>query len=140
VTKKTNADYQREWRKRNSERSKFFRERWNKANPESRRLSTLKARIKRQYGITLEEYEQRFEDMGGKCGICEEVLERGKGKHALDHCHNTGQLRGFLCGKCNRGLGYFQDNPELLTSAVRYLQLYAESQQTADNGRENTRS
>ncbi len=132
--KKTNAQKQREWRKRHPERAKFFCDRWNKANPKSRQLSNLKARIKRQYGITYEEYERRFEATNGKCEICEEALERGRGKHALDHCHETGQLRGFLCSKCNMGLGFFRDNPELLITAAKYLQLYADLDQTANNG------
>ena len=44
-------------------------------------------------------------------------------KWALDHCHESGQFRGFLCRNCNNGLGRFQDNPDLLIKAANYLNL-----------------
>ena len=38
-----------------------------------------------------------------------------------DHCHNSHEHRGWLCGTCNQGLGNFQDNPDLLQKAITYL-------------------
>jgi hypothetical protein len=40
----------------------------------------------------------------------------------LDHCHETGEFRGFLCSNCNLGLGKFKDDPEILLNAIAYLQ------------------
>lgn len=40
----------------------------------------------------------------------------------LDHCHETGQFRGWLCANCNIGLGKFYDDPDLLTKAIQYIQ------------------
>ena len=39
----------------------------------------------------------------------------------LDHCHETGEFRGWLCKKCNTGLGNLGDNLESLERAVTYL-------------------
>jgi hypothetical protein len=44
----------------------------------------------------------------------------------LDHCHISGEFRGWLCNRCNRGLGFFDDSIEGLMNAVRYLERAAE--------------
>lgn len=45
----------------------------------------------------------------------------GKGSLHLDHCHKTGKFRGWLCHRCNFGLGHFFDDPERLKLAIKYL-------------------
>jgi hypothetical protein len=47
------------------------------------------------------------------CGSTEELV--------VDHCHKTNTIRGMLCNHCNRGLGHFRDDPELLEFARIYL-------------------
>jgi len=51
-----------------------------------------------------------------QCVIC-----GSDGKLVVDHDHVTGKIRGMLCNHCNRGLGHFRDNPELLEFAAQYL-------------------
>ena len=75
----------------------------------------------RRHGITPEEYAERRSRPCAICGVFkDEPGKRGSGMH-LDHDHATGQLRGTLCDKCNRGLGLFDDRTELLTRAAAYL-------------------
>lgn len=78
-------------------------------------------RIERSYGIDRATYETLLESQGGVCAICGNP-ERGKKNHlSIDHCHDTGKVRGLLCGRCNSGIGLLNDDPELLRSALSYL-------------------
>lgn len=77
-------------------------------------------RLLRSFGITAAEYDRMLEDQGGKCGICRLDCTSGR-RLAVDHCHETGRVRGLLCGNCNHGLGKFLDDPGLLDRAAMYL-------------------
>jgi hypothetical protein len=71
-----------------------------------------------KYGLTKRQVEQMIVDQEGKCLICDADLALG---YHIDHNHKTGVVRGILCGPCNRGLGCFRDDPDLLAAAVAYL-------------------
>lgn len=75
----------------------------------------------KKYGITIADYERMLAEQGGVCAICRSKDPGPKGTFHIDHCHTTGRVRGLLCTRCNPGLGYFQDDPELLSSAISYL-------------------
>lgn len=75
--------------------------------------------LERLYGCTINEYEKRLESQSGVCAICSKESGRNL---AVDHCHNTSNIRGLLCDRCNQGLGYFNDNPQILRAAAQYLE------------------
>ena len=79
----------------------------------------------RNYGITLEEYDRLFFLQSGRCAICggeETSTIKGVVKRlSVDHCHDTGRIRGLLCNSCNRGIGLLKDSVEVLSSAIEYL-------------------
>lgn len=78
--------------------------------------------LKRFYGMTLEEYQQRLTDQNGLCAICGTDQPRGPANVlAVDHDHKTKKVRGLLCQTCNTGLGLFADDVSLLASAIQYL-------------------
>jgi uncharacterized protein YlaI len=81
-------------------------------------------KYKKKFNISLDEVVNILASQGGKCGICEILIEMGPKTH-LDHDHNTNKVRGFLCQKCNHGLGLFQDSQKFLKSAQKYLQKHA---------------
>ena len=77
--------------------------------------------IERKYGITEDEFYELFVEQDSKCAICFiDLPEDGHMTH-IDHCHNSGEVRGILCTNCNRGLGHFQDSIENLEQAAYYL-------------------
>ncbi len=81
---------------------------------------------KKKYGITPEQYDELLALQRGVCAICGQP-ERSKTRNghvkalAVDHDHETGEVRGLLCDNCNRGLGHFKDDAERLAAAVAYL-------------------
>ena len=74
-----------------------------------------------KYGISYEQFQAMWIGQGGSCDICRKPLEFGNGGHAVDHNHDTGKVRGLLCGKCNTAIGLFNDNPSFLDAAASYL-------------------
>lgn len=76
--------------------------------------------LRRLYGITKIEYDKRLSVLSG-CEICGSAFIPIGNKIHLDHCHTTNKLRGFLCSKCNQGLGFFNDSVSLLEAAKQYI-------------------
>ena len=70
-----------------------------------------------RYGITGVEVDVMHEIQGFKCRICDRRFDR----LCVDHDHVTGKIRALLCRSCNRGIGYLQDDVDLLSRAVSYL-------------------
>lgn len=60
--------------------------------------------LKSKFGITLEQYDEMFENQNGVCAICGLVDATGR-RLAVDHNHETGKIRGLLCVGCNARLG-----------------------------------
>lgn len=74
-----------------------------------------------KYNISQEEYNFLFSHQNGKCKICGVHQTDLIKKLVVDHCHETGHVRGLLCNHCNSGLGFFKDRIESLEKAIRYL-------------------
>jgi hypothetical protein len=75
---------------------------------------------KRAYGFAPGEFALLLETQQGKCAICETTTPGGKGFH-VDHCHDTGAVRGLLCTRCNNGIGSLRHDPKILAAAISYL-------------------
>lgn len=85
-----------------------------------------------RYGLTQEAFDALLAEQGGRCAICGSTDPKTHhGRWHIDHdhscCPNRDQrtcgecVRGLLCGQCNLGLGHFEDDPERLKAAIRYL-------------------
>ena len=85
--------------------------------------------LKHQYGLSIDDYETMVASQNNLCAICQkpqtESTKRRKSSRrvrdlVVDHNHITGEVRGFLCNKCNTGL-WGVENEEWLEKALNYL-------------------
>lgn len=117
----------REWHHENRDKkSKSFKN-WAVKNKQKLRDK----RLSRTYGISNETYVEMFGSQLGLCAICGQeqqgVTKDGNTRFlCVDHCHKTGAIRQLLCVKCNTGIGQFNDDPDLLKSAMAYLRRHKE--------------
>jgi len=119
-------DYKEEKNRRRRERyanDPEYREKCLEASKNRSKRSRINTRLKSAFGIDIEDYEKMLEKQNGTCAICGATQADAR-KHRLhvDHCHDTGKVRGLLCSNCNMGLGKFQDDLQLLKNAVSYLE------------------
>lgn len=108
-----------EWRRRANEISLDYRRR----NKEKVKVWDKKSQLRMKYGMTLNELNERLHRQNHRCMICREAFQPKKSKSAcVDHNHTTKQVRDILCSRCNSIIGYAEENPEILQSAIDYLQ------------------
>ena len=111
----------------------FYRNVGASNDPEHRTSQCKKcleaSRIERKYGLPRRDYWALLEAQDGKCAICSKAINVTEERRAhvavalcVDHDHSTGQVRGLLCFACNRGIGQFRDDHELLRLAAHYLE------------------
>jgi abortive infection bacteriophage resistance protein len=77
-------------------------------------------RLKNDFGIDIQQYEQMLKNQNGVCKICNKPEKHGRNL-AVDHCHKSLAIRGLLCASCNTALGKFEDDVERLKNAIAYL-------------------
>lgn len=99
---------------KNKERRKLYY-----ANPETKRKNRI-GHLKRMFGITEELYLELERKQKNRCAICNEK-ETSKDHLAVDHCHKTNKIRGLLCNRCNRALGYLKEDISIFYNAINYL-------------------
>jgi hypothetical protein len=99
----------------NKEKRIAHSKQWKLKNPTAKRGYDLK-----KYNLTYDQYLQMLKTQNNCCAICKKEFENNKHTH-VDHCHDTGKVRGLLCNKCNLGIGYLRSSPEIAESAANYL-------------------
>jgi hypothetical protein len=110
-----------------------------KRRTKSDRKKGFRAHLKFAYGITVTEFNRLLSQQNYACAAClkpETVRRRTARKTSrrprlsVDHCHNTGRVRGLLCLKCNTALGLLRDDPAIVLGLLIYLT--GKSAHTAD--------
>lgn len=128
--------YMREWNAQNKERINAERREKRANNPERTALDNARRRehhranpikhrdtmLRNNYGITIDDYRRMYAEQNGNCAICgKHCPDHGKSGLVVDHCHTNGNVRKLLCAFCNKALGLFFDDTELLDKAKDYL-------------------
>lgn len=93
---------------------------WKAANPENGR----EMRLRKAHGITIQQYDDLLASQNGRCACCGTDTPGGSsGWFHVDHDHESGGIRGLLCGACNMAIGLLGDNIEGVARAMSYLTL-----------------
>ena len=111
-------EYQQEWRKKNPN---YHKQWWRQNTQRARQYKLLHL-----YGLTEEEYQKMAKEQEYCCKICLRPAQlEHHGKLHVDHLKGTKVVRGLLCNGCNKGLGFFCENPRVLAAAIEYLRVTA---------------
>ena len=99
---------------------------WKRRNSQRTRRQVYGANLRRNYGLTLAEYEAMVEAQGGVCAVCgrfETARNRDGTLRRLhvDHDHASGAVRSLLCSACNHVVGYLESDPSRLRAVAEYL-------------------
>ncbi len=116
--------------KRRSKSQTTWKTKWRKNNPEDFKKKTRdyywfgKGRenhLRNMYGMTTQDYDVLFIDQSGCCKICGVHQTELNRKLEVDHNHETGEVRSLLCGRCNKLLGFVENNPQRILTMLNYL-------------------
>lgn len=107
----------KKWSRENAAHLAAKKRVWRAQNPGKHEAHTRKT----LYGITDAEYQTLVIAQKGLCAICGGPPTKNRRNLSVDHCHQTGKIRGLLCSNCNTAIGLFKDLPELLEKALLYL-------------------
>lgn len=102
------------------------------ANPDARKARNRRGRL-RAAGLQISRAAPGYlPPEQHACSICSSGSPGGRGSWNLDHDHETGKIRGWICVSCNVGLGSLKDSPTVLVSALRYLHRHGKALSSDD--------
>ena len=93
---------------------------WKKNNPDKVKQYQRTSNLRKNFGLSMDEYEEMLAKQKNLCAICLDDLIPGRTTH-IDHNHNTGQVRGLLCMRCNLTIGLIKDHWLILDNAQDYV-------------------
>lgn len=120
------------------EANRVYARAYNETHRDERLEYAKRYRLRRDYGMTWEQFNEMLKAQHGKCGICGVLMDppakatKNSVAVTVDHDHDAGHVRGLLCYSCNLGLGIFKDSIVRLRAAVKYLERHEVFQQRAD--------
>jgi tRNA U34 5-carboxymethylaminomethyl modifying GTPase MnmE/TrmE len=119
------SEYRKKYRLEHIDKEKQQRKAYYNSHKEKEKINSIKSRLKR-YGITVERYNEMFNNQEGRCAICKRHQSEFKQALYVDHNHKTGKVRALLCPTCNSILGKFMEDIQLFKSAIKYMEIFNE--------------
>lgn len=116
------ANSENKTKKLNEDKKRYFN------NKEQDLIRRRNAVLKSEFGITRDDYNRMLNEQNNVCAICfkpeydKDARTKKIKSLAVDHCHDTGKVRGLLCRKCNTAIGLFQEDINIINNCVNYLQ------------------
>lgn len=132
--KEKTSQYKRKWAMNNTNNKKEYYEankeeilrkmREKNATPEGK-IKAKNQNLRKNYGLTLDQYNQMLINQNHKCEICGiDEINAGKQGLVVDHNHITKKVRALLCSTCNFLIGQSKENPTILRNAANYLEKF----------------
>ncbi len=104
----------------NREKATAATRRWQARNAAHLAAYARKRKLS-TFGLTPEGYAELLARQNERCAICWRHQTEFSRALAVDHCHDTGKVRGLLCSGCNTGIGNLKEDVGVLQTAVAYL-------------------
>ena len=113
------------YRQENLEQVKAAIQKCWEENREEYKLSHWRYWLKKKYGLTEDRFYELMREQNYRCAICGRLeKDSRKQKFCVDHCHDTGVVRGLLCFGCNTMLGNANDSIEIMEAAIAYIKRF----------------
>lgn len=119
-----NKDRIKKYSIQNKDKKKAYLKEWNLKNKDKAKA----AKLKRNYNLTLDQYNKMLSDQNGCCKVCSvkfDMLITSLGPN-VDHCHKTNKVRGLLCINCNTALGKLKDDTKIMQKLIKYIKEHNE--------------
>lgn len=116
-------EYEKLYRERNKAKTRIYNKQYREQHKEKfaeYKSNWYKTKRLDKYGIIQEEFDTNLKSQNFACAICK-ISFSDTNRVSVDHCHNSGRVRGLVCFHCNTGLGHFKDDSNLLQKAIDYL-------------------
>lgn len=134
--RRNNREAARRARLRDPEGVREKNRQWKAAHPDKIKEYTQRHQprawelwIKRNYGLSVDDYQKLVEEQHEVCAICKTFTSTKKcPRLCVDHDHVTKKVRRLLCGTCNSAIGLMKESPVILRAAAAYLESFQTSE------------
>jgi hypothetical protein len=110
--------------KNNREKVLKSYETYDKKRKDQKRINSKNSDLMRRYNITLEQYNDLLFKQNSTCLICHKHRNELNKDLVVDHCHETGKIRGLLCNMCNTSLGFIKEDFQSAINLAKYIQIH----------------